>query len=258
MTFDDDQVARRQRAGHHAGLRVLQRLLPAERLDVLRDDFIDRLGRSGGGGGSRAAALPAWATRRTRAACARRPPRPPGPPGPPRPPRPRPAAAAAACSGVMSIASGAVRTGLSRPLWHDAQLTRGLPSKKVALSLIDHLHHLARGLLRFLVVEIVLPLHVAVVALHAQRRRDVLHRQLQLIGRDVFQDLDVLRGPPRPPPGGCPGACGACGGGCCCAATAPRPVRDKSSATETAAIEKRPKLRAITRILLKRLAESSA
>ena len=35
----------------------------------------------------------------------------------------------------MSIASGGVRTGFALPLWHDAQLTRGLPSKKVALSL---------------------------------------------------------------------------------------------------------------------------
>jgi hypothetical protein len=33
------------------------------------------------------------------------------------------------------MASGAVRTGFDRPLWQDAQLTRGFPSKNVALSL---------------------------------------------------------------------------------------------------------------------------
>ena len=200
-----DQVARRHRAGHHAGLRVLQRLLPAERLDVFGDDFVDRLGRRGrllrsGAAARSAAALgPAGAPARpARRSCARRAcgpgaPGPPGPPGPPRPPRPRPAAAAAASAGVMSIASGGVRTGFARPLWHDAQLTRGLPSKNFALSLVDHLHHLAGALLRVLVVEVVLPLHVTVVALHAQRRRDVLHRQLQLVERDVLEDLDVLR-----------------------------------------------------------------
>jgi hypothetical protein len=33
----------------------------------------------------------------------------------------------------MSTASGAMRTGFERPLWHDAELTRLLPSKKVPL-----------------------------------------------------------------------------------------------------------------------------
>jgi hypothetical protein len=35
---------------------------------------------------------------------------------------------------------------------------------------------------------------VTVGALHAQRRRDVLHRQLQLVEGDVFQDLKIFGG----------------------------------------------------------------
>ena len=65
--------------------------------------------------------------------------------------------------------------------------------EKLPVDVLDHQHHLAGALLRVLVVRIVLPLDVTVGAIHAERRRDVLHRQLQLVERDVLEDLDVLR-----------------------------------------------------------------
>lgn len=130
-------------------------------------------------------------------------PRPPGAPGaagPPGPPRPRAAAAVAACAGVISTASaGPPRLGVAVVARRAAQSLLAVEEFRVHVR--DHLHHVARDFLWLLVVQVRLPLHVAVVALHAQRRRDVLHRLGQLFRRDVLEDLDVLGRPAAAPSG---------------------------------------------------------
>jgi len=67
----------------------------------------------------------------------------------------------------------------------------------IEVALIDsehHLHHFASRLLRLLVVLIECAFNMAVFALHAQRSGDELHRRNELVGRNPFQNLNVLEG----------------------------------------------------------------
>jgi hypothetical protein len=70
---------------------------------------------------------------------------------------------------------------------------RRLSCKELFVQVGDHLHHLAGRLLGLLVVARVIAHHVAVVALHAERGRDVLHDELPLIRRNVLQHLNIAQ-----------------------------------------------------------------
>ncbi len=176
------QIARRHRPRQHPRRRLRERSLAAQRLLILRDDLVQRLG---GGGGSAASA--ASLTRRGHRAHRLQPPvrrrvarppaggapcagcsaPPPGAPGrchpvrparrdhprasgPPRPPRP--ARHAAASSGVISTA----RAGEPRRP-HLAVVAGHAADRLAAFELLGvdgrhHLHHVAGALLRLLVV----------------------------------------------------------------------------------------------------------
>src|SRR5262249_20113980 len=67
------------------------------------------------------------------------------------------------------------------------------PREELLVQIRDHLHHLARCLLRLFVVARVIAHHVAVVALHAQRGCDVLHDELPLVLGNILQHLDVAK-----------------------------------------------------------------
>src|SRR6266498_5696874 len=66
----------------------------------------------------------------------------------------------------------------------------------VEIVLIDgcrHLHHLASHLFRFFVVFLKCSTHVAMVAADSQGCSNELHCGNQLLGRGVFQNLDILK-----------------------------------------------------------------
>ena len=67
--------------------------------------------------------------------------------------------------------------------------------ERASVDVADHLHHLAGGLFGFLLVLVEAPLRtddVTVIATHAERGGNELHRRPELLGRKIFQYLDVL------------------------------------------------------------------
>jgi hypothetical protein len=69
-----------------------------------------------------------------------------------------------------------------------------LPIEVVAVDGSHHLHHLPRGLLRFLVIFLQSTFDVAVTAFHPERVSDELHCRDQLVRRNFLQYLNVLIG----------------------------------------------------------------
>src|SRR5579859_1397999 len=82
--------------------------------------------------------------------------------------------------------------------WHGiaamARITRHItaPVEIIFVDCEHHLHHLACGLFRFLIVFIKLILHMSEFAVHSQRRGDELHRGKQLLRRNSFEHLNIL------------------------------------------------------------------